>query len=62
MRTQKQVGFKETNYYYDSNNNLIAEKTDNATYEKYEMYLLLVEEFMIFSLKGILEWILNRFF
>lgn len=26
MRTQKQVGFKETNYYYDSNNNLIAEK------------------------------------
>lgn len=38
MRTQKQVGFKETNYY-DSNNNLIAEKTDNATYEKYEMYL-----------------------
>lgn len=39
MRIQKQVGFKETNYYYDSNNNLIAEKTDNATYEKYEMYL-----------------------
>ena len=31
MRTQKQVGFKVTNYYYDSNNNLIAEKTDNAT-------------------------------
>ena len=31
MRTQKQVGFKVTNYYYDSNNNLIAEKTDSAT-------------------------------
>ena len=31
MRTHKQVGFKVTNYYYDSNNNLIAEKTDNAT-------------------------------
>ena len=31
MRTQKQVGFMVTNYYYDSNNNLIAEKTDNAT-------------------------------
>ena len=26
----KKVGFKVTNYY-DSNNNLIAEKTDNAT-------------------------------
>lgn len=32
MRTQKQVGFKVTNYYYDSNNNLIAEKTDSATF------------------------------
>ena len=31
MRTQKQVDFKVTNYYYDSNNNLIAEKTDSAT-------------------------------
>lgn len=39
MKTQKQVGFKVTNYYYDSNNNLIAEKTDIATYEKYEMHL-----------------------
>ena len=39
MRTQKQVGSKVTNYYYDSNNNLIAERTDNATYEKYEMHL-----------------------
>lgn len=38
MITQKQVGFKVTNYY-DSINNLIAKKTDNATYEKYEMYL-----------------------
>ena len=39
MRTQKKVGSKVTNYYYDSNNNLITEKTDNATYEKFEMYL-----------------------
>ena len=39
MRTQKKVGSKVTDYYYDSNNNLIAERTDNATYEKYEMYL-----------------------
>lgn len=39
MRIQKQVGFKVTNYYYDCNNNLITEKTDNATYEKYEMHL-----------------------
>lgn len=31
MRTQKQVDFKVTNYYYDSNNNLIAQKTDSAT-------------------------------
>lgn len=31
MRTQKIVGSKVTDYYYDSNNNLIAEKTDNAT-------------------------------
>ena len=31
MRTQKKVGSKVTDYYYDSNNNLIAEKTDNAT-------------------------------
>ena len=31
MRTQKKVGAKVTDYYYDSNNNLIAEKTDNAT-------------------------------
>ena len=31
MRTQKQVGSKVTDYYYDSNNNLIAEKTDSAT-------------------------------
>lgn len=35
----EKVGSKVTDYYYDSNNNLIAEKTDNATYEKYEMYL-----------------------
>ena len=39
MRTQKKVGSKVTDYYYDSNNNLIAQKTDNATYEKYEMHL-----------------------
>lgn len=32
MRTQKQVGSKVTDYYYDSNNNLIAEKTDSATF------------------------------
>ena len=31
MRTQKKVGSKVTDYYYDSNNNLIAQKTDNAT-------------------------------
>ena len=31
MRTQKQVCSKVTNYYYDRNNNLIAQKTDNAT-------------------------------
>ena len=31
MRTQKKVGSKVTDYYYDSNNNLIAEKTDSAT-------------------------------
>ena len=39
LRTQKKVGSKVTDYYYDSNNNLIAQKTDNATYEKYEMHL-----------------------
>ena len=44
MRTQKKVGTKVTDYYYDSNNNLIAEKTDNATYEKFEMYLPSLEE------------------
>ena len=26
MRTQKKVGSKVTDYYYDSNNNLIAKK------------------------------------
>ena len=31
MRTQKKVGTKVTDYYYDSNNNLIVEKTDSAT-------------------------------
>ena len=31
MRTQKKVGSKVTDYYYDSNNNLIAEKIDSAT-------------------------------
>ena len=31
MRTQKKVGSKVTDYYYDSNNNLIAEKTDSTT-------------------------------
>ena len=31
MRSQKKVGAKVTDYYYDSNNNLIAEKTDSAT-------------------------------
>ena len=31
MRTQKQVCSKVTNYYYDRNNNLIAQNTDNAT-------------------------------
>ena len=36
MRTQKQVGFKVTNYYYDSNNNLIAEKTDSTTFFYYD--------------------------
>ena len=58
MRTQKKVGSKVTDYYYDSNNNLIAEKTDNATYENMKCIChigLLVEEFMIFLLKGILE-------
>lgn len=57
MRIQKQVGFKVTNYYYDSNNNLIAEKTDNAMKNmKCICHIgLLVEEFMIFLLKDILE-------
>lgn len=43
MRTQKQVGFKETNYYYDSNNNLIAEKTYSTTlllyYDTYNRFV-----------------------
>ena len=43
MRIQKQVGFKETNYYYDSNNNLIAEKTDSTTFFYYDTYNRLVE-------------------
>ena len=44
MRTQKKVGSKVTDYYYDSNNNLIAEKTDNATlFFYYDTYNRLVE-------------------
>ena len=35
MRTQKKVGSKVIDYYYDSNNNLITEKTDNATLSFY---------------------------
>ena len=31
MRTQKKSRRKVTDYYYDSNNNLITERTDNAT-------------------------------
>ena len=38
MRTQKKVGSKVTDYYYDSNNNLIAQKTDNATLFYYDIY------------------------
>ena len=36
MRTQKKVGSKVTDYYYDSNNNLIAEKTDSTTFFYYD--------------------------
>ena len=44
MRTQKQVCSKVTNYYYDRNNNLIAQKTDNATlFFYYDTYNRLVE-------------------
>ena len=49
MRSQKKVGAKVTDYYYDSNNNLIAEKTDSATlffyYDTYNGFLLLCKEF-----------------
>ena len=37
MRTQKKVGTKVTDYYYDSNNNLIVEKTDSMQV----MYMIL---------------------
>ena len=43
MRTQKKVGSKVTDYYYDSNNNLIAEKTDSTTFFYYDTYNRLVE-------------------
>ena len=38
MRTQKQVGFKVTNYYYDSNNNLIAERKEIIEKNKKLLY------------------------
>ena len=36
-------GAKVTDYYYDSNNNLIAEKTDSTTFFYYDTYNRLVE-------------------
>ena len=58
MRTQKQVGSKVTNYYYDSNNNLIAQRPTMQHMKNMKCIChigLLVEESMIFLLKGILE-------
>ena len=38
MRTRKQVGSKVTNYYYDSNNNLIAERKEIIEKNKKLLY------------------------
>ena len=62
MRTQKKVGSKVTDYYYDSNNNLIAQKTDNATYEKYESGELNIRISVLVALREIYDCKYDDFF